>query len=151
MKKISIVACAVLGTAGLLVMADYFALFGTTSTEQLDLITINFITIDEESRTPVTGVHARCFQSNNKNACSERQISGPGAVAVSIPVMTTVTKSYFFVQNISLRDTVDSKLRIMFVHPDYANPVETFMVSELQELAARPLTITMPKSQAEKY
>jgi len=135
----------------LLAAADYFALFGATNTEQLDLITMNFITVDEETGALVAGVHARCFQSNNRNACTERGGGDPGTVSISIPVMKTVTKSYLFVQNVTLRDTEDPKLRIMFVHPDYANPVESFLVSELSGQSARPLTVAMPKSQAKKY
>jgi hypothetical protein len=151
MKKTAVVAGAVIGAAILLVVADYFAYFGTTRTEQLDLITMNFITVDEETGAPVTGVHARCFQSNNNNACSERSGGDPGTVSVSIPVMKIVTKSFIFVQNTTLRETADSKLKIMFVHADYANPVETFLVSELPEQSTRPLTVTMPKSLANKY
>ena len=140
-----------MGAVFLLVTADYFAFFGATSTEQLDLITMRFFTIDEETGARVEGVHARCFQSNNNNACAERSSGDPGTVSISIPVMTTVIKSYFFVQNASLHDTADSKLRIMFIHPDYANPVETFLVSELPEQSSRTLTVSMPKSQAQKY
>ena len=151
MKKNAVNASAVLGVAILLVVADYFALFGATRTERLDLITMNFITVDEETGAPVEGVHARCFQSNNNNACTERGGGDPGTVSISIPVMKTVTKSYLFVQDVSLRDTQDPKLRIMFVHPDYANPVETFLVSALPGHAARPLTVAMPKSLAQKY
>ena len=151
MKKNAVNASAVLGVAILLVVADYFALFGATRTERLDLITMNFITVDEETGARVEGVHARCFQSNNKNACSERGDGDPGTVSISIPVLKTVTKSYLFVQNVTLRDTVDPKLSIMFVHPDYANPVETFLVSALPGHAARPLTVAMPKSLAQKY
>lgn len=151
MKNKAAIAGTVLGAAVLLVAADYFALFGATSTEQLYLITMNFITVDEETGGPVEGVHARCFQSNNNNACTERGGGDPGTVSISVPVMKTVTKSYLFVQNVSLRDTQDPKLRIMFVHPDYANPVETFLVSELPGYSARPLTVAMPKSLAQKY
>jgi len=151
MQKKTVHAGVVLGVAILLVVADYFALFGATNSERLDLITMNFITVDEETGAPVTGVHVRCFQSNNKNACSERGGGNPGTVSISIPVMKTVTQSWLFVKNVTLRDTEDPKLMIMFVHADYANPVESFLVSELPGNTARPLTVTMPKSQTNKY
>jgi hypothetical protein len=151
MNKPTKVAGAVALVLVLPVIADYFALFGAIRTERLDLITMNFITVDEDTGKRVEGVHARCFQVNNNNACAERHSVDPGTVSLSIPVMTTVTKSYLFVQNISLRDTVDSRIRIMFIHPDYANPVETFLVSELPEQSAHVLTISMPKSLAQKY
>ena len=150
MKK-NAVQAGILGVAMLLVGADYFALFGSTRTERLDLITMNFITVDEVTGSRVEGVHARCFQSNNNNACAERSDGDPGTVSISIPVLKTVTKSYLFVQNVTLRDTQDPKLKIMFVHPDYATPVETFLVSELSGQSSRPLTVSMPKSLAKKY
>ena len=151
MKKTVVISCAIIGICALLVAADYFAIFGASRTEQMDLIEMNFITVDEETGTAVSGVHVRCFQSNSNNVCAERQSNTPGTVSISIPVMKIVTKSYFFVQDTTLRETADPKLKIMFVHPDYANPVETFLVSELQEQSARPLTIAMPKSLADKY
>lgn len=150
-KTTTMVTSVVIGAVALLVTADYFALFGVTRTEQIDLITMNFITVDEETGAPVTGVHARCFQSNNNNACAERSGGDPGTVTVSIPVMKIITKSFLFMQDTTLRETADTKLKIMFVHPDYANPVEIFPISELPEQSARPLTVTMPKSLAKKY
>lgn len=151
MKKPAAIFCAITGIIALLVAADYFAIFGVSSAETLDLITMNFITVDEETGTPVMGVHARCFQADNDNACAERSSAQPGQVSISVPVVKIVTKSHLFVQKTTLRATLDPRLKIMFVHPDYANPVETFLVSELQEQSARPLTITMPKSLAQKY
>ena len=152
MKKPRAIYCAIAGVLALLGVADYFGLLGVSRTEQLDLIEMKFVTVDEQTGSAVTGVHARCFQSNNNNACSERNSGTPGTVTISIPVTKIVTKSFLFVQNITLRETVDPKLHIMFVHPDYANPVETFLVSELPAQSDHPpLTITMPKSLASKY
>ena len=152
MKKSRAIYCALAGVLAMLVVADYFGLLGVSRTEQLELVEMKFVTVDEQTGAAVTGVHVKCFQSNNDNACSERKNSTPGTVTINIPVTKIVTKSFLFVQKTGLRETIDPKLHIMFVHPDYANPVETFQVSELPAQSARPpLTITMPKSLAGKY
>jgi len=150
MKRTVTITGTVLGVA-VLVAADYFAMFGTSRTDQLELIELHFKIVDEETGAPVTGVHARCFQSNNDNACAERFDSTSSMVSITIPMTKVVTKSYLFVQNATLRETADPKLKIMFVHPDYANPIETFLVSELPQQSATTMTITMPKSIAGKY
>ena len=152
MKKSGAIYYALSGVLVLLVAADYFGLLGVSRTEQLDLIEMKFVTVDEQTGAAVTGVHVKCFQANNDNACSERNSGTPGTVTIGIPVTKIVTKSFLFVQSTTLRETIDPKLHIMFVHPDYANPVETFLVSELPGQSGHPpLTITMPESLARKY
>jgi len=150
-KKRAILTGVILGACVLLIAADYFALFGTSRKEQLELIELNFVMVDEETGETVTGVHARCFQSNNKNACAERNSGAPGMVSISVPVTKVVTKSLLFVQDSTMRETADPKLKIMFIHPDYANPVESILVSDLPAQATDPVTITMPRSIAGKY
>lgn len=151
MKKPAIIFAILAAISTLLVAGDYFSIFGSKSEEKIDLIPLHFLAVDEVTGAPVSGVHVRCFQADNNNACAERGGDAPGQVSISIPVITIVTRSYLFAQNTSLRETRDPRLRVMFVHPDYANPVETFQVSELPALATRQLTITMPKSVAQKY
>lgn len=133
----------------LFVIADYFSLFGIKEKEKFDLVELNFVTIDEETGAPVNDVKARCFQKNNNNACTQREGVGINSVSINIPVQKIYTHSILFEKNARIKKTADPKVHIMFIHKDYANPVETVFVDELPALKERKITIKMPKSIAE--
>lgn len=152
MNKAVILAGGVAGAVALLVAGDYLALYGTVTSEQLALVEMQFSTHDEVTGEPVAGVHVRCFQSNNNNACAASG-GGPAGnvITISVPLIRLVTRSYLFTQSSDLRQTADPYLKVMFIHPDYANPIETFPVSELQNYTGSPLPVAMPHSMARKY
>jgi len=129
----------------LFVAGDYFRLFGITKTVRLDYIQVNFKTVDEETGAPVVGVHARCFQKKNRDACSEVDSGKAGYLSLKIPVHNIITRSRLFEQNIEMVETADPRLHIMFIHHQYANPVESFMTADLPEMNDKEFRITMPK------
>ena len=133
----------------LFVIADYFSLFGVKEIEKFDLVELNFVTIDEENGAPVTEVKARCFQKKNNNACALREGTGINSVSINIPVQKIQTRSILFEKEVRIKKTADPKIHIMFIHKDYANPVETIFIDELSALKERTITIKMPKSIAE--
>lgn len=152
MNKPVIIAGCVAGAAALLMAGDYLALYGTTTREQLELVEMQFTTHDEVTGAPVPGVHVRCFQSNNNNACTESGGAPAGnMITISVPLTRVVTRSYLFTQSSNLRQTADPYLKVMFIHPDYANPIETFPVSELKKYTGAPVPVGMPHSMARKY
>lgn len=134
-------------TAGFLIflLGDYLAWFGTSKTTTLDYIQVDFRTVDEVTGAPVMEVRARCFQKNNRNACSVVDSGKPGILSLKIPLHKIITRSHLFRQGEEMVETADPKLHIMFVHYDYASPVETIMTRDLPSLAGQQLTVSMPR------
>jgi hypothetical protein len=130
----------------LFISGDYFALFGTRDISKYEFIEMNFKPVDENTGAPVIDVHARCFQNNNSNACTERNSRKAGILTINIPVTKQITKSFLFQQDMRIQDTKDPKLHIMFVHQDYANPVETYLINEISSYSNELITVSMPRS-----
>ena len=128
------------------VIGDYFSLFGTHIVNRYDFMEMNFKPVDEETGSPVLDVHVRCFQKNNHNACTERDSHKTGILLINIPVIKQVTKTILFQHDIKMQDTLDPKLHIMFIHPDYANPVETYLISEISSFSNELIVVPMPRS-----
>ena len=145
-KQIVIVSSIISLILLIFVSGDYFALFGTHVVNRYEFIEMNFKPVDEESGSPVINVHVRCFQKNNHNACTERDSHKTGILLINIPVIKQVTKTILFQHNIKMQDTLDPKLHIMFIHPDYANPVETYLISEISSFSNELIVVPMPRS-----
>ncbi len=129
----------------LFLMGDYLAWFGTSKSTTLDYIQVNFKMVDEETGAPLMQSHARCFQKKNRNACSEVNSGKAGILSLKIPAHKMITRSHLFKQSEEMVETADPELHIMFIHSDYASPVETVMTKDLPSLDRKLLTITMPK------
>ena len=129
----------------LFLLGDYLAWFGTSKTTVLDYVQVNFKIMDEETGAPLTDSHIRCFQQKNRNACSEVNSGKAGILSLKIPVHKVITRSHIFKQGEDMVETEDPELHIMFIHSDYASPVETIMTNDLPSLEGKQLTITMPK------
>jgi len=129
----------------LFLLGDYLAWFGTSKTTLLDYIQVNFKIVDEETGALLMQAHVRCFQKKNRNACSEVKSDKAGILSVKIPVSKIITRSHMFKQGETMVETDDPELHIMFIHSDYASPVESIMTKDLSSLAGKQLTITMPK------
>lgn len=146
-KKQIIIISSILSLMLLIfVIGDYFTLFGTHVVDRYDFVELNFKPVDEKTGSPVINVHVRCFQKNNHNACTERDSHKTGILLINIPIIKQVTKSILFQHDIKMQDTMDPKLHIMFIHPDYANPVETYLVSEIPLYRNELIVVKMPKS-----
>jgi hypothetical protein len=145
-KKIYITISILISAVILFIVADYYSMFGVKQVEKFDFTEINFNTVDEESGAPVEGVKVRCFQKNNNNACTQRDSGQISIVSINVPVQKIVTQSILFEQDVEIKKTKDPKIHVMFIHQDYANPVETIFVEELLELKDKNIIVKMPKS-----
>ena len=145
MKRAWMIAAPILAAAVLFVAGDYFALFGTQQAEEPGFIEMNFLTVDEQTGAIVENTRARCFQADNRNACAQRDSGRTGIVSIAIPVQKLVTRSLLFEQVTELRRTGDPKLHVMFIHQEYANPVETLYIEDLPALAGKVMTVAMPR------
>lgn len=146
-KKQLIITVSILSVILLaFVIGDYFALFGTHVVTRHDFLEMNFKPVDGETGGPVLDVHVRCFQKNNHNACTQRESHMAGILLVNVPVLKEIKKSILFQQDVQIQGTLDPKLHIMFIHPDYANPVETYLVSEIPSYKNELVVVRMPRS-----
>ena len=121
----------VLGLAGLFVTGDYFGLFGLKKYLVLDFAESSFKPVDKVSGAPVLDVKIKCFQKGNENACTQKESRTTGIIIARIPVQKLVWKSLLFKNKEELVATNDPKLHIMFIHYNFTNPVETFVIEEL--------------------
>ena len=145
-KQIIIVSSIISMILLVFVIGDYFALFGTHVVNRYEFIEMNFKPVDGDTGSPVINVHVRCFQKNNHNACTERDSHKTGILLINIPVIKQVTKTILFQHDIKMQGTLDPKLHIMFIHPDYANPVETYLISEISSFSNELIVVPMPRS-----
>jgi hypothetical protein len=147
-KQNKIIVAGGIIVSGLLifVIGDYFTLFGTRLESRYDFLEMNFKPVDEDTGSPVINVHVRCFQKNNLNACTERDSHKAGILSINIPITKQVIKSILFEQDMKIQDTLDPKLHIMFIHQDYANPVETYQISEITSFRNELIVVPMPRS-----
>ena len=146
MRKAVIAFTVIVAVAAGLVIADYFALFGTSTRVRQDFIELRFRMVDEETGAPVIDAHAKCFQKYNQNACTQGNSGRLGIVSIHVPVRKTITRTYLFEKNSRLQKTRDPKLQVLFFHPDYASPVETIMIPDLPELSGSIITVPMPET-----
>ena len=145
MKKNIWIASVIVLVIASFVTCDYFALFGTRTESRYDFVEIDFNPVDQKTGAPVMDVHVRCFQTNNNNACTEKKSNRPGIVAVNIPVTRVVTRSLLFIKDEKIQRTLDPKIHIMLIHKDYANPVETVMIHELDQLEGKTINVKLPR------
>jgi len=120
-----------LGLAGLFVTGDYFGLFGLKKYLVLDFAESSFKPVDKETGAPVLGVHIKCFQKGNENACTQKESRTTGIVIARIPVQKLVWESLLFKNKEELVATNDPRVHIMFIHYNFVNPVESFVIEDL--------------------
>jgi hypothetical protein len=145
-KKIFFITGIIFVLTTVFVAGDYYSLFGEKQIVNHDFIILNFKTIDEETGALVIDVKTRCFQTNNRDACTQRNSHKLGLVSINVPMQKIITKSYLFNHDSKIRETLDPKLHVMFIHPDYASPVETIYVDEFEEISKKEMVVSMPKS-----
>jgi hypothetical protein len=134
-----------LSLSGLFVTGDYFALYGLKKYLVLDFIESSFKPVDKETGAPVVDVKIRCFQKGNNNACTQKESHTTGIVIARIPVQKLVWESFLFKNKEELVATNDPQLHIMFIHYNYNNPVETFIVEDLYNNPVRKYSVKMER------
>lgn len=121
----------VLVLASLFVTGDYFGLFGLKKYLVLDFAESSFKPVDKELGAPVLDVKIKCFQKGNENACTQKESRTIGIIIARIPVQKLVWESFLFKNKEELVATNDPDLHIMFIHYNFTNPVETFVIEDL--------------------
>ncbi len=147
MKKIKIFATiivAVIITAGAIVTADYFELFGSKIEKRLGFAEIRFRTLDKETGAIVTDVGVRCFQKQNMNACTRKESHQLGVVSVNIPVQRAVKKTLLFKKAEDVYRSIDPKMNIMLLHQNYHNPTVTIIMEDVYSNKLNEQTVEMP-------
>lgn len=129
---------------GLFVTADYFSLFGTKTRVKLDFVEARFRTIDAETGDLVLDVGVRCFQKNNKNACTRRDSHRVGIVTVHVPVQRVTRSTLLFKKSEEMIKASDPEIHIMFIHQDYFNPTETLLLDDVYANKVNEYTVEMP-------
>ena len=139
----------VLGLAGLFVAGDYFGLFGLKKYLVLDFVESSFKPVDKETGAPILEVRIKCFQKGNENACTQKESRSIGVVIVRIPVQKLVWESLLFKNKEELVATNDPQLHIMFIHYDFINPVESFIIEDLYNKPVSKYPVKMERKYIE--
>jgi len=135
----------VLGLTGLFVTGDYFGLFGLKKYLVLDFVESSFKPVDKETGAPILDVKIRCFQQGNNNACTQKESRSTGIVLVRIPVQKLVWESLLFKNKEELVANNDPRLHIMFIHYNFTNPIETFVIEDLYNKSISKYPVKMER------
>lgn len=144
-KHTFIVISAIFSLVALFVAGDYFGMFGLKKYLVLDFAEISFKPIEKETGAPVIDVKIKCFQKGNDNACAQKESRTTGTIIARIPVQKFVWKSLMFKNKEKLVTIDDPLLNIMFIHYNYKNPVETFVVEKLYNSPVRKYPVKMER------
>lgn len=130
-KTILIAAVCILAGTGF-VVADYFALFGTSEKSEFVLQEIKYRPIDENTNSPIIGARIRCFQKGRKNdVCFQKDSGKLGVVSIMVPRTRISSNSLLFEQAHHFLSNGDSKMHVMLMHLDYSNQVDGYDVNDL--------------------
>lgn len=93
LKKILI---ALLAIVILVVIADYFRLFGVENEYLGDYIHVTFQFVDAQSGAPISDVHVSCTRPGVRSACTESLGPGAGQTTITLSVFRRTEVSWFF-------------------------------------------------------
>lgn len=113
------------------VIADYFALFGTSKRVELDFVEARFRTIEKNTGALIFGAGVRCFQKKNNNACTRRDSHQAGVVSVNVPFKRIIESSFLFIQNETFEKPADPKIHMMFIHNSHMKATKTLLLEEM--------------------
>ena len=130
--KLWLLIISVLLTGTGFVVADYFALFGTTEKTEIVMQEIQFRPIDNKTASPIIGSRIRCFQKGRKNdVCFQRDSGKLGVVSIKIPRSKIISNSLLFEQSHRYKSSGSTEVNIMFMHLDYLNNVARYNSDEM--------------------
>lgn len=132
-KKI-LVAVMVVITATGFVLADYFALFGSSERTEFILQEIRFRPVNEGSNSPIIGARIRCFQAGRKkDVCFQKNSGKLGLVSIMVPRSRISSNSLLFEQSYHFSSHGSTDINIMLMHLDYVNHVNNYDANDLFE------------------
>jgi hypothetical protein len=130
--KLCMLIISVLITGTGFVVADYFALFGTSEKTEIVMQEIQFRLVDSLSSAPVIGARIRCFQKGRKkDVCFQRDSGKLGVVSIKIPRSKTISNSLLFEQSHRYKSSGSTEVNIMFMHLNYLNQIARYNSDEL--------------------
>ncbi|MFT5350114.1 MAG: hypothetical protein ACI909_003120 [Planctomycetota bacterium] len=125
------------------IVADYFAVFGTTEKSDYVLHEVVIRPVDNQDNSPIVGTRVKCFQRGNINACTQRESGKLGIVSALIPGSRISTHSLLFEQQYRYTSSRDPKINIMLINFDYMNEVISIEVNELFENPGKIIKVKM--------
>jgi hypothetical protein len=130
--KLSLLLSSVFLTGAGFVVADYFALFGTSEKSEVVMQEIRFRPLDSDTNSPIIGTRIRCFQKGRKkDVCFQRESGKLGVVSMKIPRRKISENSLFFEQSHHYTSSNNTQLNIMFMHLSYLNQTVRYDPEEL--------------------
>ena len=141
-RIIVVVSSLTIFVAGIIV-ADYFALFGTQTEIKLDFVEARFRTLDAETNAIIMDVGVRCFQKNNNNVCTRKESGSTGIVSVNMPVKRVIKKTLLFIISDEYIKAPDPNLHIMFIHNDYYKSTESVLLEDIYSDSGKEYTTHM--------
>ncbi len=142
-RNVGVVCIVVILAAVCFVTADYFALFGTRENPEYVLREIRLRLSDKLDNSLIAGAKARCFQKENKNACTQRDSGKPGIVSVKVPATRIRTKSLLFEHGHRYLTSTDPYLQVMLIHVDYTTQVTSIDINKHFANPAKVYQVTM--------
>lgn len=127
------------------VVADYLALFGTSTTTKLAFAEARFRTLDKDTGDLIIGARVRCFQRRNNNACTLRDSHQHGVVAVHVPYKRIVESTLLFTKTETIEKAADPRINIMFIHTEYMKETLSLQLDDIFNQPGKEYTVKMKR------
>ena len=121
--------------ATVLVLADYYAVFGLRQTLQRVPLDVDFLVLDAASGQPLTGVQVTCFRRGTRNACVRREPDGKANVGIRFEVVRRDTRTWLFHKSSHIEGGSEVEVNVMFIRPDYGRRIRTYDINELLDMS----------------
>lgn len=138
------IVSTVLMCIAVFVIADYFALFGTSKHVELDFVEARFRTVEKDTGALIFGAGVRCFQKRNNNACTRRDSHQAGVLSVNVPFKRIIESSLLFVQNETFEKPADPKIHMMFIHNSHMKATKTLFLEDMFANPGKEYQVEMP-------
>ena len=136
-------AALVICSASGLVTADYLELFGTQDHYEQVFKEVLLRPQDSKTGGPILGVHIRCFQKGNSNACTQKQSDKLGYISLVVPAIKVTERTLMFKKDSRFVASKDPNLQVMLIHTDYQSTTRTIELSMVFEQENSTINIPM--------
>lgn len=142
-KRFIVFAAAAVTLSAVLIVADYFGVFGIREYSNTEFVEFSVRTVDAETGRKIGNVKVRCFQYNTRNACGQPPGREHGVVRISLLVEKHVKESLLFQKEVRYTPVNEDELRVMFIHTEYQKPVRRYNIPELIQHPDQVFTVEM--------
>ena len=144
MRLVTGIVSTLLMCVAVFVIADYFALFGTSKRVELDFVEARFRTVEKDTGALIFNAGVRCFQRRNNNACTRRDSHQAGVVSVNVPFKRIIESSLLFIQNQTFEKPADPKIHMMFIHNNHMKATKTLFLEDMFANPGKEYRVEMP-------